>query len=1133
MEQEVPSGNKAKKILIRTGLSLLGILAILIIAIVIVLNTVATPKRITPILLELSKEYIKSDVKCEAVDISFFGTFPNLGVSLQNGSISTPRDTLLEFDNFMIAVNPMAFLFEKKIIIKQLEIENADIYAHVDTLGQANWDIFVSNDSTKTASQDTSAFVMPELNISNIRLRNVNLTYDDLQQDMFVMVDSLDMRLKGNLSKKHADLNLGIRTTGITSYYQGQTFTRALPFSFRTTLARDRILKTLAIEKGTVKVGALELNTNGMLTRDTIPGMTNVDVDFSLNASSLADIIKMIPEHVSDISSKLVAEGKIASNGKLSGKLGQDQYPLITLALQLADGTLASAKHPQKPFIEDFDLDFSTLLDLSGAQPSSLELKNLYLQTASSKLTAKGEFNHLLTKPTINAQAKADINFTQIAEKLPLDGMKMGGQVDFDFSAKCLLDDILASDYGKIDANGVANIKNVKFNHTAENFTFYTSNANIALGSHVKDSVVRDAPKSLLRSKIVLDSLNLNWKNEMIANSSRVSALVTTSPPKDTSSIAPVMVGGRIKNLRLVMGDSIRIRGVHAIGGINIRPRADIPSLPEISGSVSIDTVMGRVYDMAGRISKATFKLKLNKQQVRQRITIGDSAQNNSPRSGRAYARDTTLTRAQRDSIRKSRLDPTTNVSFQIESQETKDLLRNWDISGNFSSKDMSLRTPYFPIPIRMRESDMAFTMNTLNLAKAHMRIGNSDFTLKGEIDGIRRALLFNGKVSAKMTLDADSLDFNELIKAAVTGSEYGGKSYAERDSISSVVLDESQQIAVDEDTTELGIFVVPRNLDVEFNSRIRNARFSDIAIKNIRGRIILRDQAIQLPRLMLNSDIGSASMTMVYKAPNTKGAHLGMELGVKRINVKELIDAMPMIDELAPMLRSFEGVVDCSMTAVTELDSMMNVRLSETTASCVLSGQKLVLLDGETFAEISKMLMFKNKNKNVIDSMSVEMILEDEKLMIFPFQLSMDRYNAAVGGIQNLDMSFDYHITVLKSPIPFKLGLNISGTPDKMKIRLGKAKYKDMFTVAREKDLDKTNINLRKEMDEKLRQSIQDIAGMDLTQPMRRPRVEMPDSLKREYFQLMDSSEALHPDSLTDGETTIPIDTIKQNITE
>ena len=1108
MKKETSSKSKTKKILIRLGLGVLGLLLILVIAVAIVMNTVVTPQRITPILLSLTDEYIDANVKCESVDITLFSSFPDLGVKLESGSISSETDTLLAFDNIMVAVNPLAFIFDKKIIIRQLEIENADIYAHVDTTGKANWDIFISSDSI--AKQDTTAFVIPELDIKNIRLRNVNLTYDDLPQDIFVMVDSLNMRLKGNLSKEQADLSLGIRTTGVTAYYQGQSFSQELPFSFRTQLKRDRVAKTVAIEKGTISVGTLELKTHGILKRAATPGITDVDVDFSLNASSLSDLVNMVPTHISDISTKLVAGGKIESSGKLTGQIGKDQYPIITLAMQLIDGTLASTKHPDKPFLEDFDVDINTLLDLSGKQASSLALNNLYLQTASSKLTAKGEFDDILTDPSINAQAKANINFTQMSQKLPMDGMKMGGQIDCDLSVKCMLNDVLASDFGKIDANGVVNIKNVMFNHPGESLTFYTSNANMALGTHVKDSVVRDSPKSLLRSKIVLDSLNLNWKDEIIANSSRVSALVTTTPPKDTSSIAPLMVGGRIRNIRLVMGDSIRMRGVHAIGGVNIRPRADKPNLPEISGSIALDTLMGRVYEMAGRISKATIKLKFTKQQLNQRRflsgnrTSSDSAQIASRRN--FSGRDTTLTRAQRDSLRKSRLDPTTNLSFQIESQETKDLLRKWEISGGFSSKDVSVRTPYFPIPIRMRESDMTFTSNTLSLKKAHMRLGQSDFTLKGEVDGIRRALLYNGKVATKMTLEADSIDFNEIIKAAITGSEYGQKSHMERDSISGVVLDEGNSITMNEDTTALGIFVVPRNLDIEFNSRIRNAKFNDITLKNARGRIILRDQAIHLPRLMINSDIGSAFMTMVYKAPNTKGAYLGMELGVKRIDVKELIEAMPMIDELAPMLRSFEGVVDCDMTAVTELDSMMNVRLPQTTASCYLSGQNLVLLDGETFSEISKMLMFKNKNRNVIDSLSVEMILEDEKLMIFPFQVSMDRYNAAVGGIQNLDMSFDYHITVLKSPVPFKLGLNISGNPDKMKIRLGKAKYKDMFTVARQKDLDNTTFNLRKEMDERLRQSINEIVGAELSQPLRRPKIEIPDSLKRSYFHLEDT---------------------------
>ena len=57
--------------------------------------------------------------------------------------------------------------------------------------------------------------------------------------------------------------------------------------------------------------------------------------------------------------------------------------------------------------------------------------------------------------------------------------------------------------------------------------------------------------------------------------------------------------------------------------------------------------------------------------------------------------------------------------------------------------------------------------------------------------------------------------------------------------------------------------------------------------------------------------------------------------------------------------------------------------------------------------------------------------------------------------------MNFDYHISILKSPIPFKLGLNISGNLDDMKFRMGKAKYKDAVTPVAIRRVDSTVVNL------------------------------------------------------------------------
>ena len=63
--------------------------------------------------------------------------------------------------------------------------------------------------------------------------------------------------------------------------------------------------------------------------------------------------------------------------------------------------------------------------------------------------------------------------------------------------------------------------------------------------------------------------------------------------------------------------------------------------------------------------------------------------------------------------------------------------------------------------------------------------------------------------------------------------------------------------------------------------------------------------------------------------------------------------------------------------------------------------------------------------------------------------------------GNNDFDMNFNYHIGVLKSPIPFKFGVNVSGTPDKMKIRLGGCKFKKGMEAQKVNIVDTTRVNL------------------------------------------------------------------------
>ncbi len=1108
-----------KRMLIRTGLTLAALVTLVAIAIGIALYVVFTPTRITPLVLKYANEYLDAKVECESVELTFFSTFPNLGVVLKNGTITKPltvvdsfvqeglpQDTLIAFRRCRISFNPVAFLSEKKVIVQKLRLNSPRVYAYMSPEGKANWDIFLQQSdttSTAVASTDTSAFELPELNVKGVRISNASIIYDDRVRDIFASADSLHFTLDGNMSKDSARLDLALGIKALTMFYEGRALSKQLPLQVEARLHNNRTARRLTVEKASIATGILGFEAKGTLQGDSTAHRAMVDMELALSASSLADLLRNVPEQMRYIADNLKAEGELNLQGRFHGYWGQGNIPLLTASLSLKDGALRSANHSNSEGFRKIEVEGDAQIDFTGKTASNVHIGNILLQTASSTVKCSGKYNNIFSKPFIDASVEANIDFTRMAQDLTLpNGIRAGGTIQLNLSGKCLLNDLLAGNFGKIDASGTADIDKLTFKFPMASIDLLASSLKLRLGSNTKDSIRGREVESLLRGNVELDSLHLKYGNELYANAGKLSASFRTSEPKDSNTIAVLATTVRTENLNLKTKDSLRLRAIKTRASLRLTPSSEDKSKPELSARVTLDSLRVRMPEMSGRVTNAAFNMKLKRRIARSdnRATTDSTTRVQRMAARAASQSDSTMRAFRRDSLRRN---DASYMMFRLESDDTRKMLRELDVTGTFECKNMSLRTPAFPLPIRMTESSLSFTTNTLLLTRTRLKVGASDMVLNGEVEGIRNALLRNGRLTAKVSVESDMADFNQLIRAFALGVEYAEKGTAQRDSIAQVVLDDKKALTAAPDTGKIGIFVIPRNIDLELDTKMKQVAYSNLLLNNVSGKIIIRNQSVQLSGLRMSSEVGSVGMSLVYKAPNTKGANLGMDLRMHNIHVKELLSAFPMIDTLAPMLRSFEGVVDCDMTAVSKLDSQSNVILPETTASCYLKGENMVLMDGETFSKIAKTLMFKNKQRNLIDSISVEMVLENSKALIFPFKVSVDRYVAGVGGTQNLDMSFDYHISVLKSPIPFKLGLNITGTPEKMKFRLARAKYKDLFSPAKEKSLANTQINLRKQMEEGLQKTIAEIMSEPLNATVRRPRITLNDSLRREYFQL------------------------------
>ena len=1076
---------KLKKALKITGISLGSLIGLVIILVLVVCWIVFSSSGLTKVAEKAIDKYSPARAKIDDVDLTLVGSYPFLGFRL-NGLVvyddmeASPYDTLAAVDEFTVTVDFKTLYKEKKIILTNLFINGvaANLYTAAD--GSSNLDVFGTSEEEEEPKDDESSMDI-YADLQKISVKDINASYKDLSSGIDAGINRLDIELKGLLNYDSLDAKAGVKLAQVNAAIKTDSMDVA---AYLKDINLDAVLAkynddvsadlTLNLKETQATMDDIQANLNNLK-------LVLSNVSTTMGSEGLGDLMAGFRITASDLSYS--SEGMMTETGNIVMKadkatLAGDSANVsgftfdsrdISLTLEDSVGTVTKAgiakvllglEGALKLDLSDVNTSLAidvegTTFDQGGEDPMNVITDVLSLKADATikdqDIALLAEFNtpsvtvemdSALLVPgwsfgfTLPVETNMDVTRFNIKEgsNIRVNGQQiafnangtLGGQQivagrarirtprDLDIDRLIsMIPEAFADALEDIDVHGTVGLDiNVK-GALADNGPVL-DNASAKISLKDLDACMNDSLKAA-SGKLQLEAV---YPSRVAVDRKRQTADVNiTATDLDLSMVDSTTINASLEKLNL----RASVAGLDEdVDKMNVLVDLNVGSL-----EADMDTIFGTLKNTAVALNMApadgTIAMKAD---------IGFDEL--------AASMGSTLT---------AMLGATKLQALaQYDSTKTE-ILNQWNPQVKMTLKDGQV--DMLASPICLKTLDFDFSLGRFNINECRAEIDDSDIQLWGDIYNIGEFMDGTGLLTGELSLESDHMNLNRLM--ALTGDEESQE----------VAEEAVQEIEEGQDTISTGPIMIPKGIDLTLYTNLSKVDFNVHTFNNVGGDISIKDGVMILQELGFSSKAAEMQLTAIYRTPNVQDRFMELDFHLLDIEIDELIDIVPSVDSIMPMLKALSGKAQFHFAAQTYLEpdyvtyGPLYPQMFTLMSNAVIEGANLQVLDCEMFDEIKRKLLMSKDAKPVIDSLDVEIQVLDGKVDVYPTRIKMDRYEAILSGRHNIDagLSCSYNISLVKCPLPIRLGVTISGPLEDIAnfpvrhIKVGRAKYDKLYS--------------------------------------------------------------------------------------
>ncbi len=760
----------------------------------------------------------------EEVNLTFFRTFPHFGVEIKGLYVINPKegaqsDTVLAAPDVLVSVQ----LFEAikgDVHIQHCHLNDVEANIYIAPDGTNNFDV-LNLPETEDDPNDTvpgwqlRSLAWEEAITVNARSLSFVDDKDTITASMAdVALGIADLR-KGDWQGACLDLH----AEQIDVNLKGEQYTNDLVLTLHLPALMANGTERVLIDGTKLSLNEFALALDGEVGTPCFEsGIYNCDLSLKTEAWQIKPLLALVPAQFTAGLKDIDIDGNIQLEATAKGTYGENQMPLITAHVLLNDG--AGAYKPLPYALRDLAVDADASINLNDKKANSVKINSLKAKTKNTRVSAKGNVTELLADMLLDLQLSLDANIPDFAYFIP-ETIKIDGKAKGNVSAKIRLSHLTDMKLEKGHFGGKLTL----------------SDMNILM-----DSMAVVLPKTDLAFKI--PNAKPSWKKLDWLDMTFNLASVDFSDP----GIGKVNLG--TSDLRLELGNVLKTMPVlYANVDLQSAQRlvADMDSItanieaPHITAYTEYDTKdTTRIPIFNGKVAfndlKATYtniNAHLRKSELEAKLTGGNRL-HSTPVLAASIKSDAFTANAAED----IKLD---TKQFAIEAKARynargNNFLLKWNPILHFDMNKAEIDWVEFPQHISVPQMTFDYSNRDFKIATSQIKLGNSDFSLVGEVQNIGRWLQKRDTLTGELNFVSEHTDVNQLMElfSADAGSEE--QPAPETAAAETASATPAPAPAGGEAAESSGPFLVPPMVDLVLNTKIKEAKVFNETAPAARG---------------------------------------------------------------------------------------------------------------------------------------------------------------------------------------------------------------------------------------------------------------------------------------------------------